>query len=329
MSRTLFLHCGPFKTGTSAFQAHVIQTSPDAVLYPVAGRWHDGAHHRITFALEGKTTRGVEPLEAPDTVLSAVQAEIDATDRDVLISSESLLPGTAELLVSTFSGFDAVQLIIAIRHPLERAASMYNQSVKDPVSAEHRWPETFLKENARLFTTRHLVEKWTATGFPITWVNYHPAETATARLCDAAGLPPPDDVPRANRSVSGFALAGLLAANRLRLAAGPRGEVFAHMRKHHGRQVWHGHSFPFARWASRAFLQDVAAPDLEWTLETLGLDVRGLITRPPAPFGLNEEEIQKLESCFEPVTLTPGKSERLRKILERFQRRAKAMGDTA
>lgn len=58
MIRTLYLHCGPPKTGTSAIQAHLRDNAchPD-LLYPQAGQWGDGVHHCLTFVAQGMWAR--------------------------------------------------------------------------------------------------------------------------------------------------------------------------------------------------------------------------------------------------------------------------------
>lgn len=320
MPRTLYLHCGPMKTGTSAFQAYLVQNPAEQLLYPETGRWPDGAHHRITFALLGRTEHGGSPLDPPETVLDTLRAEVAARDRDVVISSELLQPDTAMALIARLDGFDAVRLVLTIRHPLERAASAYNQDVKDPVNWERDWPDVYLRTVPSRFTTRRLSDLWSPTGLPIVWVNYHPADSTTARLCAALDLPEPQiEVPRPNRSMGGFGLIGLLAAHRLNLSRENRKRVFDTMRKTHGRRVWRGRSFPFSKGAARRFLDDIAAPDLDWTLSTTGFDLRGLYDSPPTPFRLTGEDIAALQTCFADIDLTANQQDRLPRILGRFQ----------
>ena len=316
------------KTGTSAFQAHMLREAPEHVLYPEAGRWSDGAHHRITFALLGRDTLGDTQLDPPQQMLDRLSEELRATKADVLISSELLQPETAQALVQRLDGFDRVQAILAVRHPLERAASSYNQAVKDPQVAERNWPDAFLRTAPHRFTTKRLYRTWQEADLPITWVNYHPAASTTARLCAAINLPQPgDQVPRANRSMSGFGLVGLLATHRLNLSLANRNAVFATMREQYGRRIWRGESFPFTRGAVRRFLDDIARPDLDWTRGQLGFDLQDLYPRPPAPFRLTSDDIEALLACFDGIDMSTKQRKRLDNILHRFQRKNPRLPD--
>ena len=58
MPRTLYLHVGPRKTGTSALQ-HILRNHDNSiVVYPKVGLWGDGSHHGLVFRFFGVDRSG-------------------------------------------------------------------------------------------------------------------------------------------------------------------------------------------------------------------------------------------------------------------------------
>ena len=168
-----------------------------------------------------------------------------------------------------------------------------------------------------------------STELDVTFLNYHPSSGVTARLCAAIGLPAPiGDVAQSNRSMSGFGLIGLLAAHRLNLSNSARDQVFDKLQNLHDLRLWGGASFPFSRGVALNFLQDVVAPDLEWTVHETGIDLRKVLARPPKRFTLSEDDITALESCFEDLSLKDRQRQRLSGIFRRFQPESKQLNES-
>lgn len=89
--RTLYLHIGPSKTGTSAIQFAAARGA--GPYYPRAGRWADEAHHHIGLAGLGIERRGAVKISPLADLKKALAAEFAGISGDVLISTESLPAG--------------------------------------------------------------------------------------------------------------------------------------------------------------------------------------------------------------------------------------------
>ncbi|WHI46639.1 hypothetical protein [Microbulbifer sp. VAAF005] len=149
--KTLYLHVGNFKTGTSSIQ-RICHDSDLDVLYPKSCRPQNNTtnHGRLTLSLlrdygvpsptwfNGKNIIFKNELEA-------IQQEILSSPKDkVLISSEELFSicasgkgdEIAEALQSSFREF-SVKIIMYIREPLSFLNSWYNQLNKGPHSTQN------------------------------------------------------------------------------------------------------------------------------------------------------------------------------------------------
>jgi hypothetical protein len=158
MPRTLYLHVGPPKTGTSAIQAYFKdqpQIHPQ-IHYPLTGRWHDGSHHRLIFAQQQITQYGETVIPAWPDLLKTLDKELSLTEKDVLISSEHCEPSFINAISSILTKHQLqVKIIVVFRHPIERAASTYNQQVKDPAIGLNLLPDNFLvrEQQSRISAT--------------------------------------------------------------------------------------------------------------------------------------------------------------------------------
>jgi hypothetical protein len=221
LARKLYLHLGPAKTGTSAVQHILSRHDGSVVLYPRVGLWPDGSHHNLVLNFFGNYQRPDVVQEEPERLLAQIAREARATDRDVVISSE-ILAGHRKLgkfiaaLQGAIGEACSVVLVVVAREHRERAASLYNQRVKDAVIGETGEPDAFLIDRPERFCYNDLVRRLRKTGFELVVLNYHPVEDFVARCLSLFGfqldqIPP---VPRRNVSLGRFALIATLAANR-------------------------------------------------------------------------------------------------------------------
>jgi hypothetical protein len=281
MTRRLFVHVGPPKTGTSAIQFLFRDLSDPALTYPATGQWPDGSHNRLVFALRGAKRWG--PIEIPPIAELAPLFAKDLRDapRDALISSEGLShPGTyrklLDTLADTVAGFDEVIPILTLRHPLERAASAYNQRVKDAQFGERALPDEDLRRSIAGHRLCPLIDQWRQNVPGVQLLPYGPAESIVARFC--ALIDRPDLAPAAvqwrNRSLGGVGLSLLLIANRVLPDAGARHRFLTtDMRSYPGLRLWRGASFPYSEAASALAMDEVVGPDLAEVQARHGIDL--------------------------------------------------------
>ncbi|WP_428927194.1 hypothetical protein [Marinibacterium sp. SX1] len=276
--RRLILHCGPSKTGTSAIQDQLRNLSQPGLIYPQTGQWPDGAHHLLAWAQAGRSRRG--PVDIPPFAdqLQALARELGAWSGDLLISSEAILAGQAAgfadaLRAGLPGGFDRVELIVTLRHPLERAASAYNQSVKDPVEGETRDPDDYLAKAGGHVLLSPLVRQWSALGLPVHFLGYHPSATLVQRFFDLIGHPAPAmETQTRNASMNGYGLLIYLLANRLKLDGPERDRLREAIRADRARRPWQGESFPFSAAAVAAYRERVEQDRAQLVRDT-GLDM--------------------------------------------------------
>lgn len=221
--RTLYLHVGPAKTGTSAVQ-HILRNHDNStIIYPKVGMWADGSHHNLVLNYFGDYARPEMVRENAENLFANIGEEAKASDRDLLISSE-ILAGRRSLgefvqALQKHLGSKPfrVEVVVVAREHFERAASLYNQRVKDAVSAEHRSPDAFLVEHAPRLCYANVLRRLRHTDFDITVLNYHPAGNCVARVLGHLGFQPEQipETPARNVSLSSKGLIATLAANRV------------------------------------------------------------------------------------------------------------------
>lgn len=135
----LVIHAGASKTGTSALQ-HMLSLAYEAnsargVLYPLAGRWLDGSHHELAFALRPLPhLASSKPVEA---ILDDLRLEIAASQPQTVVISSELFPYLLEdaRFAAFADAFSEVVLAYVVRRQSDLLLSLYNQVVKDPVQA--------------------------------------------------------------------------------------------------------------------------------------------------------------------------------------------------
>ena len=324
MPRTLYLHCGPPKTGTSAIQAHFRDgTAHPDLLYPRTGQWGDGAHHHIPFALQGMAARGSVPVQPLPELQAALTREIAAAGAaDVLISSEGFtpretLPAFREAFAEALAGFDRVVTLVVLRHPLERAASSYNQNIKDSVIAETRLPDDYLARVGHGFALMPFVRRWRRAVPDAVFLNYHPARRLLHRFARALGRRYDGTPMRRNASFGGRAALALLLANRLAPSAAARDEFLAAMRRDPQMKLHQGSGFLFSRAAMQRYLAEGEA-DLQAVRDELGMDLTGLYPEPPPRFTLGEKQAAGLRARLRALNPDPAQRDDIDRILAAF-----------
>jgi hypothetical protein len=238
LKRKLYIHVGPAKTGTSAVQAALRDHDNSVVVYPKVGLWPDGSHHNLVLNYFRDYARAEAVPDDIETLFDRIADEAGRSDRDVLVSSESLggagrsLAFIEALLTRVGPAFDA-EILFVVRDHFARAASVYNQRVKDAATRECRDPDQFLLDQARQLRYAPAIKRFRKAGFRVSALNYHPAEDFGRRFLGhvgfaEGGMPA---VPARNVSLSTKALITLLAANRAAGTHEAREMLFAALRR--------------------------------------------------------------------------------------------------
>lgn len=238
MKRTLFLHIGPSKTGTTAIQ-HVLSNHDNSVVvYPSPGRWKDGSHHNLVYNFFQDYRRPEIVREDCSALLAKLGDETRLSDKNVVISSETLegrdIRAFANgILDSMGREGTRVEIVLVAREHFEWSASLYNQRVKDPAHAETADPDDYLIHRTDPPPFATLIRNVAATGFDVSIINYHPPETLVARFLFHVGFPRhyPTSKRRFNVSLGRMELVALLAANRVGLPAERRRNIGLMMQK--------------------------------------------------------------------------------------------------
>lgn len=299
MSRTLFLHIGPAKTGTSAVQHFLQRHDNSIVIYPKVGLWADGSHHNLILNYFGEYKRPEVVREDADGLLARIGEEARRSDRDIVISSEILAGRKDVVAFSTAVEKQVgeplrVEIIAVVREHFERAASAYNQRVKDAVTGEKRDPDAFLAAHALGLCYANLLKRLRTTGFEICALNYHPAEDCVQRVLAKFGFrgesgPP---YPVRNASLSRPALVATLAANRVAVSPDERNKFSAALRHMPGFYAPAGPIFGInaAFEADRRF-----AKDRDFLLRRFGIELQlPDFSGDRAPFVIDAEEFENI-----------------------------------
>ena len=264
LARTLYLHVGPAKTGTSAIQGVLRRHDNSVVIYPKIGLWKDGSHHALVFNFFQEYGRTGVKREDADLLFAKIAEEAKQSQRDLAISSEAL---SGQRNLNEFVGalqrhLDPepfrVELVVVVREHFERAASAYNQRVKAAETCERRDPDQFLAEQIGGLGYAGLLRRLAKTGFDIAVLNYHPAGNCAARVLEHLGFAPHQiyDVPFLNPSLSRKALIAVLAANRVAPTRRDRKAIVSALLKMPG---FYGHSRPiFGREAAAKVERNIA-----------------------------------------------------------------------
>lgn len=221
--RQLILHAGPHKTGTTSIQAVLRERSFEAFYYPKTGQWPDGAHHNLVFSLVPGLRRADAEVVEPEDLLLQLRNELAEVQNDtLLISSEFLATGCGAQVLTWLITHEIVdphgiQALLVERDLLSRAASLYNQAVKDPYVGETRSPDQWLEEEGPKLSLEPMLVDLQAAGAAVELLAYEPADSLVKRVLLAAGayedeIPP--QIPWTNISMSEPVLMALLEVNR-------------------------------------------------------------------------------------------------------------------
>jgi hypothetical protein len=302
LARTLYLHLGPAKTGTSAIQHTLSRHDGSVVLYPKAGLWGDGSHHNLVLNFFGDYERPEMVRQDADRLLEEIARQARESDRDLVISSEILagrrnLGPLVDSLKHAIGSNIRVVLVVVLREHLERAASLYNQRVKDAVFAERRDPDAFLVEQPLRFCYASLLRRLAQTGFELVVLNYHPAQDCVARCLAVFGFAPeriPETAMR-NVSLSRKALIATLAANRLSATRQDRVRFDAALHRISGRFVPSG---VFFSGEAIARVRDVIAADRQFLRKAYAVKLpRRTRPKDANPLGIGEREFADIAAA--------------------------------
>ncbi len=234
MSRTLYVHVGPMKTGTSAIQHALRQHDNSVIIYPKVGLWEDGSHHGLVFKFfdEPRGTRVAGDIEG---LFAEIEKEAKDAERNVLISSETLADRDCErfiraLLPHVTSTRIEVKILVACREHFSRASSLFNHKLR---GANPPDPDQFLTKHAAKLCYAPLIKKLQETPFQVVLLNYHPSETWVMRFLTHLGFPqeqiPEGEIKRLALSPKG--IVAKLAINRLRESKEAKDQYFSRFKK--------------------------------------------------------------------------------------------------
>ncbi len=167
-NKTLYLHIGIEKTGTSAIQYHLYANREllknHDIYYPETGLWHDKSHHGFAFALFEIGAWGVnQPKEA---MLKDLIDEYHASDcNNIIISSEILRSFYKNKNAKWFfeeikAVVNEIKIIVYLRRQDKWLASLYNQNIKDPVTKYSNSFESFVEKMHDEGDYSKLIEGW-------------------------------------------------------------------------------------------------------------------------------------------------------------------------
>lgn len=278
--RTLYIHVGPAKTGTTAIQQALLSAQDTAdpfVIYPQVCLSRGGSHNHLVANLVGDQTRPDVIRVEHGQLLADLRQAMGESERDMIISSE-MLAGKFDLarFIETLAGlFDSpvrVEWLTVCREHFARTSSAYNQRVKDNWVREREPPDDFLRGRGAAFLYREIIRRLRATGIPVTALNYHPAESLVERFLRHIGFPQ-EQIPQPqlrNISLSSKGLVATLAANNVAATTEDRDRYFTTLRRMKG--FFAPSKSIFSAEASREVAQRLAA-DREFLATRMGVSL--------------------------------------------------------
>lgn len=222
--RKLYVHVGPMKTGTTAVQSVLREHDNSVVIYP-RGFLYAGAHHPLVFNFFGDSRAKRTGLVDFHEPLEEIRTLTTGNDRNLLISSEALVPmawqphriepGALIRALLPYAGVEEsdVEILATCREHFSWAASTYNQRLK---GSETSGPDEFLRRFAGALCFAPILRSLERSGFRVTAMNYHPSESWVERFLTYVGFPP-QAIPQTENLNTSLTPSGLilkLAANR-------------------------------------------------------------------------------------------------------------------
>lgn len=317
----LYLHIGPAKTGTSAIQNVLRKHDDSVVIYPKVGLWPDGSHHNLVFNFYRIFARpDAERLDL-NSALAEIGDGARRSGNSVVVSSEALFgqdlrPFLDALLRAIHARPDEAEILVVHREPYARAASAYNQSVKDSQYSERRPPGKWLRHSAEGLIYAPFLEQIAALDVPVRLIAYDPGADFVARFLAHIGFPAEQIPPREARNVS-LSVKGLiatLAANRIATSRAHRDLLFEAIRRQRG--FYAPSRFLFDAESVRAvepiFAADRQTLETRWGFATPALDP----AKARDEFWLTDAEAADIDAACQ--TLDPADRDAMRDAVARF-----------
>lgn len=144
MKKNLYLHIGLPKTGTSAIQNFLVDNYEKLkneynLYYPDFGRWVDGSHHEIAFALSPNPYQAMKGHNEQLAYLNELEQKIiDSGCTNILLSSECFHLYNNENFINQVAKKYNVRIICYLRQQDEFLESIYKQEVQDVIYKENR-----------------------------------------------------------------------------------------------------------------------------------------------------------------------------------------------
>ena len=146
MRKTVYIHIGPHKTGTSSLQHFLFDSSKwlhkHGVLFPTENTKGLKSQHRLAFALRGTRDHRNGDLPILEEELANFHRQVEASPAPVvIISSEAFFafkPAAIDRLANELTAYDT-KIVFYARRQDEAFVSTFAQRVKSPRS-EHTAP---------------------------------------------------------------------------------------------------------------------------------------------------------------------------------------------
>jgi len=164
--KTIYLHIGWPKTGTSAIQQFLVRNfeilkNKYDLFYPDYGRWVDGSHHNIAFALrENPYCKMKSEMEQYQYLKELKSLVLNSNCNKILLSSECFNLYDSKVFQDLFCNSFEIKIICYLRDHDEYIESIYGQNVRDPFFREKQPFKIFLDSfKEKLFYSKTL-QQW-------------------------------------------------------------------------------------------------------------------------------------------------------------------------
>jgi len=226
-ARTLILHIGRHKSGTSSLQ-HFLAGNRDwlsqkGILYPHAGCNNRIAHHELALQCNSRLSDG----SGIDGILAGLKAELAPHHERILLSSEAfqnltdlsrLKDACSAMGLGSGLSLSHIQIVCYVREHLDYAMSGFRQLVQSQTVFV-----TFDQYAHRFGDMAPFLHRWQNFGnLSVAWFDRNTLKNGdvVADFCERISINP-TDIPSSNKnpSIGGNLLVYKLAANRLKIPA--------------------------------------------------------------------------------------------------------------